>query len=367
MTTEEFWEKYINEDLLEIFDLTCDFFTNELPQEFMDDYDVGEIILETKGHQETAKNFDNVLKFTDIIQNKQPILYKENFQYFDDFLIDYHCFKQDRQNVSKAFALFIKNPIQDYDIYLLGFKKILFYQQSDLIEQAISKNFHTIHTSDDLMGNAEYDLAICMYYIRLQEVYEKNDNTLNRVEFSSKLADYNFEFKDSFLSSIETGVLKPSMESDELDALFKNDKSSAIIIIEGYFLREMYKRGFAFYLSGKIWNRMLGYWQENNSPQKTPNMYFNVQTKLFETYLTEFSSNMFLDNRFEMIATLWGSVYIFEFLYKYNLISEKSFLDFIETTKELKGKVIGQNTSDLWNSNFIHSWEKPECISETEF
>lgn len=367
MTTEEFWKKYINEDILEIFDVTCDFFAKELPQEFLDNYDVGEVILETRGHQETAKNFDNVIKFTDILQNQQLQLYKDYFQYFDDFLIDYHCFRQDNLNVHKAFTLFMDNPLHDYDKYLLGFKKILFYQQTDLLEQAISKNFNAVNNSDDLMGNAEYDLAICMFYMFLQGIYEKNDNTLNRSEFSSKLSDYNFKFEDNFLSSLETGVLKPLLDADELKNFFKKDKKSAIIIIQGYFLRDMHKKGFAFYLSGKLWDIMLGYWQENNSSKKTPDTYFNVQADLFEKYLAGFASNMFLDNKSEMIAILWGSVYIYEFFYKSNIISEEFFLDFIETTKELKGKVIGQYTPDLWNSNFIHSWEKPECISETEF
>lgn len=367
MTTEEFWEKYINQNILEIFDVTCDFFTKALPKEFMDNFDVGEVILETRGHQETAKNFDNVIKFTDILQNKQPQLYKEYFQYFDDFLIDYHCFRQDSLNVRKAFTLFMDNPLHDYDKYLLGFKKILFYQQTDLIEQAISKNFSAVNKSDDLMGNAEYDLAICMYYILLQKIYEKNDNILNRTAFSSKLSDYNFEFEDNFLSSLETGILKPMLDKDNLKDLFKKDKKSAIIIIQGYFLRDMHKKGFAFYLSGKIWDKMLGFWQENNSSKKTADTYFKVKIELFEKYLAGFSSNMFLDNKSEMIAILWGSVYIYEFFYKSNIISEEFFLDFIETTKELKGKVIGQYTPDLWNSNFIHSWEKPECISETEF
>ncbi|MBW6535798.1 MAG: SEC-C domain-containing protein [Mariniphaga sp.] len=112
---------------------------------------------------------------------------------------------------------------------------------------------------------------------------------------------------------------------------------------------------------------MLNFWQENNSSKKTTDTYFNVKTGLFEKYLAGFSSNMFLDNKSEMIAILWGSVYIYDFFHKRNIISEEIFLDFVQTTKELKGKIIGQYTPDLWNSNFIHSWKKPDCISETEF
>jgi len=55
MKIEEFWKKYINEDILDIFEITCDLFSKELPEEFIDNYDVHEVILETRGHQETAK------------------------------------------------------------------------------------------------------------------------------------------------------------------------------------------------------------------------------------------------------------------------------------------------------------------------
>lgn len=73
MTTEEFGEKYLNENILEIFDETCEFFTDELPQEFIENYDVGEVILETKGHKEEAKNFDNVLKFRECNLNSVQV------------------------------------------------------------------------------------------------------------------------------------------------------------------------------------------------------------------------------------------------------------------------------------------------------
>ncbi len=107
MTTKEFWNKYINEDILEIFEITCDFFSKELPKEFVENYDVVEVILETIGHQATAKNFENVIRFSELLQRKQPRLYKENFQYFDDILVDYYCFYGNQKKVEEAFSNFI--------------------------------------------------------------------------------------------------------------------------------------------------------------------------------------------------------------------------------------------------------------------
>lgn len=367
MTTEEFWDKYSNEDLLDIFDITCDFFSKKLPKEFLDDYDVGEVILETREHQEIEQNYDNVLKFTEIIQNKQKKLYEEYFQYFDGFLLDYYCFKQDPTNIQKAFSLFIENPLQDYDAYLLGFNKLLYYQQSDIIKQAVLKNFNEVRDSEELMGDGEFDLALCMYYILMQETYENNDVEFNLSGFLSKISDYNFEFDDSFLSSLEKGLSKPILDAVELKELFIKDKSSALIIIRGNFQREMHHKGFAFYLSAKIWDKILGYWQDSNGSESTTDSFFKVKSKQFEKYLLDLSRVFFFEKKHELIGTLWGSVYVLEYLNKNKLVSEETFIDFLEISKDIKGKVIGLFTPELWNSNFVHTWQKPDCISETEF
>lgn len=106
-----------------------------------------------------------------------------------------------------------------------------------------------------------------------------------------------------------------------------------IIILRGYFLRYMYDRGFEFYLSGHIWDRMLGFWQENNKKRKTFDYYFRVSTDSFEEFLSDFS-DMFIDNKPEMIAILWGSVYIYEFLHKFEIISTEVYQDFLKTSQK---------------------------------
>ncbi len=41
MTAEEFWGKYLKENILDIFDITCDFFSSEFPAGFLKGYDAG--------------------------------------------------------------------------------------------------------------------------------------------------------------------------------------------------------------------------------------------------------------------------------------------------------------------------------------
>lgn len=367
MTSEQFWDKYISESTLDIFDIACDFFSKELPKNFMEEYDTTEVIIEVSAAQENAKNFDNVLKFLNILQSHQPQLYKEEFQYFDDFLIDYHCFQKEESEVVKSFSNFISNPLQDVDKYLVSFKKIMFYQHTALLNQAISENFQTIQDAEGLMGMAEYELAMSKFYMILQEFFTHRQEKIDIELFSSKLENIKIELDDKYISSLETGLFEHQFDLDNLNELFIKDNIYTINIIRASFLRYMHDKKFEFYLSGWIWDSILKYWIENNKSKKSLEIQFLIKEASFEKFLSQRASSMFLNNTPVMIAILWGSVYAYDFLNEKQIISDKIHNDFIEISLKLRGKVIGHFSTDLWNSNFVHSWEKPNCISETEF
>ena len=364
MTAEVFWDRYMNNDILDIFDDTCEFFSQELPEGFTDEYDAIEVILEIAGHIESAKKFDKVLKFINIIQKHQPELYKKSFVYLNEFLVEYYCFHQNRSKVDEAFSLYIENPVEDYDNFLSCFKSIKFYQYSELLNRAIVESYHTVDTSSRILGGG-VDLSMSKFYITLQEFFEEKKD-FDKITFSAELEEYGFEFNDDFFSALKDGLSESHLSVEELKTLFAEDSVRVIIILRGYFLRYMYERGFEFYLSGHIWDKMLSFWLEDNKKRKTFDSYFRVSTDSFEEHLTAFS-DMFIDNKPEMIATLWGSVYIYEFLYKLEIISIEVYHDFLKTSQKLKGNIIGIFTPDLWASNFIHHWQKPDTVSETEF
>ena len=302
------------------------FFSNELPKEFIDDYDVGEVILETRGHHETAKEFDKVLNFTELIQKKHPKLYKEYFQYFDDFLIDYYSFYNKPDKAKKSFSNFLMSPLQDFDQFIISFKKLLFYQHIDVLDKAITKNYNFIFDSDELIGSAGYDLATCKYYITLEEFHQKyeKDKGFDKNTFCDTLVNYGFDFEESSISAIEKGICQPIIDNEKLISIFKHDMKNFEIILQGYFLKYMQRRNFHFVLSGMLWDKLLEFWEENsNKKQQKPDDYFLLQPEKYEQYLSRFSGFMLLDNKSEMIAMLWGSVYIYDFLKSINIIKEK--------------------------------------------
>lgn len=371
MTAEELWDKYINESsLVDLFEDTCEFFSKEIPPRVIVEYDVEDIIMEAVGQQEGVKNFDNIARFSEILQKNQPELYRNYFHHFNDKLIYYFCFKQDRTKVAEAFSFFIEEPLRDAEIYLSICKNLLFYQYSELLEDAINQNYDAIDEVEELMGVTAYDLAICKVYAEFQRVFEEKKENLDRVAFLSKLSKYNIDFIEEVLLLFEMGVLKPQLNKGELTALFANDTMNSVVVLQGYFQRHMHEKGFEFYLSGRIWDSMIILWEKNRGKNQLDisfDAYFTVETAVFEKYLTDIFHLTFMENTPEMFAILWGSYYIYEFLHKREIISTETFHNFIETSRILKGKLIGQYTSELWISNFVHQWEKPETISEAEF
>jgi hypothetical protein len=372
MDIEKYWDKYMNESLLDIFDETCEFFSQKLPEKVLEEYDVVEVILETKGHHETAKEFDKVLSFIQLIKEKQPDLYKENFQYLDDTLVEYYCFMNEPDKVDKAFSNFLKHPVHDFDSYLKVFKILIFNSRIDLIDKALNQNFDEVAQCDKLIGTAEYDLAMAKFYKTLEELYLdfKSKQIFDKQKFYGTLENFGFDLEIDYLESVEKGICDAEFDHEFFSAQFLNNRKSAMEYLLGHFLKYMHSLGFSFVLSGRIWDKVYELWESNvNKKQKkpAPEKYFNVHPDKFDKFLARLSGDLFISNTHEMVATLWGSVYIYDFLKELKIIDDVEFNNFIQATKKLKGIIIGQNTSGLWNFNFVHKWQKPDSISTVEF
>ncbi|MDO9153560.1 MAG: SEC-C metal-binding domain-containing protein [Paludibacter sp.] len=370
MTTKEFMKIYTAKNgVVKYFDFVYDFFSNDLPEDFCDKLDVEEVILDTKEHNETAKNFDCVLKFTELIQRKHPGLYKKLFQYFDAFLIDYHSFHNNREEAEKSFSNFCDNPDQVFDYFLNSLNKLLYYQHYDLVNRTVTNSYEVIKHSEKLIEGAESDLAILKFYFNLEYFFNTRSNkTLDKIKFEESILPFDFYLKGNTFAYITKGLINSDLESKTLIDEFTKNRHNALLTIQSQFLVYMKAKDFGFALSGRIWDKMLEYWevQANNGKHK-PDTYFFVKTEYFERHLSELTGNLFYSNTSEMIAVLWGSVYIYDFLVSIGLINQATYNGFKTTSNTLKGKVIAIFTTKLWNSNFVHQWKKPDGISDIEF
>lgn len=367
MTTEEYWQQYLDRDVFENFELTCDFFSKELPKDVLENYDVGEVILETVGDHINDKKFPQVFKFIDLLRERQPELYQEYFEYMDDFLVDYNCFLGDKKEAIRAFQNFLEHPVQEFDQFLQAFKTLRFYQYSELAELAVRQSYQKVRDSSELIGDAGNYLAICGFYFSLEKEYRLRNEEVDVDEVLSVSSGYDFNFDISLLNSMAKGLCARSLDVDYLQVEYEGEYENVLFQIEGNYLQFMAQKRFSFFLSGFFWDELLKYWFREDASGETLNERFEIDGSSFEEFIAGYHSWFIGDNKQEMAAVLWGSVYVYEFLFQAGLISREVFDDFCLIARRLKGKMIGLFVSGLWRFDFIHTWEKPECISEVEF
>lgn len=369
MTAEEFWERYTNESIPDIYGITCDFFSKELPAGFLKDYDAGEVIIETIEKNVSAKKFGRVLEFISLIRDKQPALYRENFQYIDGYLVDYYCFLGEAGGVRDAFSNFIKEPVHNYDMYYLSFKTLLFYQYNDLLNRAVEETYDSVAGCEKLLGSPEYDLAICKFYMELDSFWEKESNVFPKGRLLKVMERYGFDPDEKLTSTIEQALFSDVFSRDVLIDYLNSDRIKFRFTLQWYFMKYAKARDIGFGLSGRIFEKMVPYWEANLPKKKkgTPELYFNIKPARFEKHFVDLSGSLFYDNKPEMVAVLWGCVYIYDFLVSVGLISMTIYEKYINESKRLKGIVIGQFTDELWKYEFVHTWQRPDGVSETEF
>jgi len=357
----------MNENLLDIFDITFDFFSKKLPQIFIEKCDVDEVVLETVDAQESAENYVNVLKFIKLIKEKQPQLYKKLFMYFDDFMIDYFCFCDDKKMVGSAFSNFIIDPLKDYDKLLCSYKKILCYQHTDLIKKFIAKNYKKVLESPEIIQGAESELGVTMLYLTLEEFYDSDNSNFNKNDFIKKMTPYHFDLSDDFLTAFENGLYKDVLDEKLIKENFKNDFSNFLFTLQGYFMKYMKNKNFSFALSGYLWDQMLPFWAQNNKKKiKSPDHSFKVKKNDFDQFFGGFLSDIFTDRRTEMISVLWGSVYIYDFFYSIGIISQKNYYEFLKISNSFKKTTIN-NFHTLWKAGFVHTWNKADSVDNNTF
>ncbi len=365
MTNEEYWELCCENKIEDIIDATWDFFSQELPESFINDYDVVNVAFELIGFYEDKKDFQNIISFIKLFQSKQPKIYKEKFYFFDIDLIKYYNFLEDRKKVEESFQNLKNNPLIDYDWFINTYNILRYYGFNELINETIDINYSSVINSKYFLGDG-YELASVKHFSLLEEYYKKQDKKAFRQEFVEEVKKYNYETTDNFLIPMIQGLFNPLIEKSELKKYFNLDFEYFYMLLKMYFLRYMKEKNISFNISQEIYSYLLLYCN-NNIDKSTADLFFQLDGKKLKNYINKQIHTNFLDDRPEQIAFIWGCVYLYDFLKELYLVSEKTYKNSISILNRLKGYYIGFNLIDLWEFNYVHTWGKPDSITETEF
>lgn len=368
METEEFWDLYINESLLENYDKVMAFFSQQpLPENFLREYDYTEVILEVLGVLETAKEHEKLLSFISLLQELHPAQYMEAHEFVDDFLVSYYCFHEQTEKLDGPVRNFMVEPDDKMDMLQMVFDKLLFYQQLPSLRKLSSLPMVlTLQESPQLIMGAEAEIATTHLYLELEQAYRslQENKKVQWEQLQKDMEAYNIFFEDDFLPTLQKAFSGPEIEKAGLPEDRK--KEDFIYLLQGHFLKYMAGKGVSFPLSARIWSLMLVLWEEYGRQQPSSSRFFYVSGEAFLKFLKKEPGSI-MDNRPELAAVLWGSHYVYDFLTAAGLVDPKTRTTFIKLVNREKAAFIFENIAELWRFSYVHHWQKPDSMVQDEF
>lgn len=342
-----------------------------LSKSFIDELDLGMILVDLKDNLEDERQFDKLFKLIEILQTYQPELYQVEYPYFDEFLIEYYLFHNDKEKLKKALLRFEENPVQGVDILLPLHKKLLLYGHTDLAIELSKKMYKPLDTSPELIGGTGLKVAIPILYSFLEQQYEEflKTNNFNWDEFAKEIIEFDFKSNNEFINLFKKGLTGETDNKETLYQQFFNNRKDYMYILDCYFLKYMRQnKQMSFTIGSIIWEGLWNFWEEQSGEGKhNPDKYFSLNKEKFDKYLVNLIGGFFAGYKVEVVAVLWGAIYVYDFLLLVELISSKVYNDALKIIFSLKAEVIKEFGNSLWEFNFVHRWKAPDAISQEEF
>ena len=369
---EEFWKKSLNQPVLEIYEETMQLFSQELPEEFWEEYAWDELVLEVFAGLERTKEFRKALNFIALLQEKHPIIFDQLYFYFDEFQIQYFLYHQKTEALQEPVNRFISDPAEDVGFYLKVFHLITYYQQEELTERmsapAVYQALET--TEDEEEEGYGIELSGIRYYLEVRNQYRLYQKTgsYQWKPIQEKLLDYEFEVSPDYLKDLAEGLSSVLPNPAALQKLFSENFSKCLLQLEGHFLKAMDDKGFSMLAAGVVWDMLKEFWLVYNLPKnKSGKLLFSFAPSDYHKFVNSKGVFEFMDMGSDVAALLWGTQLVYDFLFECGIISEKIHQNMLHSLLEEKGVFIADYQTEIWAFRFVHDWPRPDSMNDAQW
>ncbi len=370
MTIKEFWKLCSQKNGLEIYDDAITLLNgNEISKHVLEEeYDIVNILFDIESALVKLKDYDKLIDLINLLEEKQQPLYEKSMRYFRGTLIEYYCFKKNKEALSTLVDEYINDPLEDIDLLFRATRFLIFYGHSDLVEKLNRSIYRTVKDSPEVLGGG-MEIARAVLHIELQKYYEKYLETkelnLTPLVEGLKKIDFFVEHGKEFRSILEVSLTYDYTSNlKELKTTFEQDRNDFLHHLGFYFKRYMYDRGIPFLISSEVWIMVLDYLMEHNDRQKkNPIRFFAINHRTFEKYLAN-QGGFIMDYSVNVFAGLWGSCFVYDFLFSVELINKLKYQHFKRFYKEHTRTFLRNDNQNLWRYTFVYNWGKPDSLLE---
>jgi hypothetical protein len=337
----------------------------ELPEDFDYNTDLTGILLDWLGPAyESEKKFGLVISFLEEYRKAQPRLFKNEFHYFSDFLKRYYFFTGEKEKIKPVYQHYLGNPALDVDFTLDFHRELWLWGYDDWAGSLARKGYLPVEDDPDITDSAGRELATAVLADALDQAWQGFSKTGKLDLAAAKKAALEFGFDmDTEAWDMVADTLCREPDCEQLNQELSHKEKMITWKLEILFQKYMRQRGMHFHVSFLIFQDVMHFWQEKSKGKsQAPERYFLLDRDSFEQHLArkERLFSMLFD---DMSKSLWGVVFVYDFLLATGLISGSLYQSALQNVRSLKATVLHHFSISLWKGGFIHKvWQKPDGI-----
>lgn len=366
----EAWENTVEQEQTNFLLATI---RETLPGDFNDTTDFNGVILDWLGSvYDAERDFETALAFLEEYAQRQPVLYAESSAYFAGYFTDFYYFTGRPDAVRPQYELFLADPCMQVDELMEFHKKLWLWGSYDWAAGLAKNSYGPVLNSPKVFEWVARDLATPALHEAFQKVWEQFIAG-GKLDFSYAMeAAKEFEFgvgpefwdhlaevfklaKEGAGAALPEKILLPSEENSYL----------TIALFQTY----MHQKGMHFHTASIIMTSLFEFWMDeaDKKKRKDAGPFYRLEKEAFDRYLSS-RKKLFSLDIVEVCTTLWGSVFVYDFLLSRQFITAEVYDEAMQTIRELKSVMLSGIRRLLWRAGFIHkNWPRPDSITAEIF
>lgn len=320
--SKKWYKHYSTLNQLERCELLKETFNNTIPEEFVKGIDFVNLFIDSFNYLNRERQFEKMIELYDTIVSQKQVC-GEEFYYVDKNMMDYYLFNGDLGGVKKHLKSFKAFPVKSIDTLDNIFAKLIFYNYTEIALDVALSIYPEISGSDKLILGADGVYARFIYLEKMQEIYQmlKNGGTIDKAYIIIYLRKFGFAVKDQLLT-IE-GMLSDDLIANPDFIDFYETNGTFLFNTMLLFLKYMFEeKNVSFPAASSIWfGAMELLISEDPEEYGDFDEVFTFDPEIFRNEMIN-SFGFLSSNTASAFSLAWGMTYVYDFLKKYDYISD---------------------------------------------
>ncbi len=349
---------------------------NPIPSKVIEESDLGMLLIELVDELGSNNLISDALALMEKVQQQQPELYAQEFQYLDTLQVKYYLFSNQPELLSYCLAQFKNDPISSIDQMMSSLVEYLrFYGAIREIVDLSKSTYQPIKNSQEVLPGTEDELASVILIDLMEKVYRQlqQGETVDWDAFGDAAKQYITEESQLWIAEVRRNLTKEIEVNQQFFADFKteqkrDDNLRALSLAFSIYMAV--QKQVSFITSQRLWGAVFEFLSSRKLPRTQlgyPDQFFTFSEETLDKHIAQLIGGLLSDGQAEGAAVLWGIPYVYDFLLNKQVIGQAGHQHAIAVTNVLKQKMIEFFDKYLWQLDFVHRWLPPDSVSEADF